>query len=321
MIDLAALTQINLNLLLSLKALLDECNVSHAATRLNITQSTMSRNLSQLRDYFDDPLLVRSGKQTILSVKANGLLPKVNEFIDSIQSMLSSKFSPSKNFKEFIIAAPDYVSEHVLNDALMFLSASFDKIDFTVLGWDRFSKKMLIAGEIHLAISIDDNFPSNMFRRVVDEDYVVCMTSRSHCLAAKERLSLEDFIAYPHIRVVTGGGWDRIIDRPLHALGLKRNVKIQVPSYRLAFNVASNTDFLVVVPRHVARHSPDAQDMKLFPIPFEVDTIKMSLWWHESHHHDCAHKWLREVLFPQLLNHPKHRGLSAERTPPPEAPA
>lgn len=313
MIDLAALAQINLNLLLSLKALLDECNVSHAASRLNITQSTMSRNLAQLREYFDDPLLVRSGKQTILSVKANKLLPKVNEFIESIQCMLSSKFSPSKNYKEFIIAAPDYVSEYVLKDALMFLSVQFDKLDFTVIGWDRFSKKMLIAGEIHLAISIDDNFPSNMFRRVVDEDYVVCTVNMDHPLAAQEHLSIEDFISYPHISVMTGGGWDRIIDRPLHSLGLKRNVKIRVPSYRLAFSVAQSTDFLVVVPKHVVRNSLNAQNLKEFALPFEADTVKMSLWWHESHHKDSAHKWLRDVLFPRLLDHPNHKGLSAER--------
>ena len=41
---------LNLNLLRSLYVLLDECHVSNAANRLNITQSGMSRQLSQLRD-------------------------------------------------------------------------------------------------------------------------------------------------------------------------------------------------------------------------------------------------------------------------------
>jgi len=159
-----------------------------------------------------------------------------------------------------------------------------------------------------------------MFRRVVDEDYVVCMVNMDHPLASKESLTLDEFISYPHISVMTGGGWDRIIDRPLHALGLKRNIKIRVPSYRLAFSVASCTEFLVVVPRHVVRNSLNAKDMKEFQIPFTVDTVKMSLWWHESHHKDCAHKWLRDVMFPQLLNHPNHKGLSAERPQLPHIP-
>ncbi|WP_300160872.1 LysR family transcriptional regulator [Solidesulfovibrio sp.] len=314
MIDLVALAQINLNLLLSLKALLDECNVSNAAQRLNITQSTMSRNLAQLREYFQDPLLVRSGKGNILSAKAHELVPKLDEFVGSIQCMLSSNFVPSRQTKEFIIAAPDYVSLYILNDSLMFINAQFDKINFTIVNWDRFAKKMLIAGEIHLAISIDDTFPSNMFRRVVDEDYLVCVAGARHPLVGQDALRLEDFVAHPHVSVVTGGGWEKVVDRPLHNLGLRRNVKLRVPSYRLAFNVVENTDFLAVVPMHVARNSPDARDLKLFPLPFETQTVKMSLWWHESHHNDCAHKWLREVLFPKLLGHPKHRGLSAERS-------
>lgn len=313
MIDLVSLSQINLNLLLSLKALLDECNVSNAAERLNITQSTMSRNLSQLRDFFDDPLLVRAGKQTILSVKAKELLPKIDEFIQSIQCMFSPSFSPDKVAKDFVIAAPDYVVDNILHDSLTFFRSHFDKIDFTVINWDRFAKKMLIAGEIDLAISIDDNFPANMYRRVVDEDYVVCMVNQDHPLASRSELTLEDFIAYPHISVVTGGGWDGIISRPLHALGVKRLVKIRVPSYRLALNMAQKTDSIVVVPKHVARNSLEAHSLRLFALPFPVQTVKMSLWWHESHHSDCAHRWLREVLFPQLLNHPKHKGISAER--------
>ncbi|MGB5121154.1 MAG: LysR family transcriptional regulator, partial [Vibrio fluvialis] len=43
------MNNINLNLLRSLKVLLDECHVSQAAYKLNITQSAVSRQLSQLR--------------------------------------------------------------------------------------------------------------------------------------------------------------------------------------------------------------------------------------------------------------------------------
>jgi DNA-binding transcriptional LysR family regulator len=312
MVDLAALAQMNLNLLLSLKALLDECNVSHAAVRLNITQPTMSRNLSQLRDYFQDPLIVRSGKKTILSAKAQELLPKVNEFVDSIYGMLATNFIPSKHCKEFIIAATDYVSEHILNDALVFLCSRYSKIDFTIVNWDPCSKQRLIDGDIHLAISIDDAFPCNMIRRVVDEDYLVCAMSRDHPLAGNKTLGLEEFLAYPHVSVTTGGGWGaKSIDRPLHAIGQRRTIKLKVPTYRLGFNAVKNTEFLVVVPEHVIRNNPESKLFKTFPLPFEAQLVRMSLWWHESHHRDCAHKWLREVLFPQLLNHPEHKGLSS----------
>lgn len=55
------LSDINLNLLVNLNVLLDTCNVSRAAEQPNMRQSTMSKCLGQLREIFEDPLLVRVG--------------------------------------------------------------------------------------------------------------------------------------------------------------------------------------------------------------------------------------------------------------------
>lgn len=52
----------NLNLLLTLKVLLEERHVTLAARRLCLTQSAVSKRLSLLRDIFHDPLLVQRGQ-------------------------------------------------------------------------------------------------------------------------------------------------------------------------------------------------------------------------------------------------------------------
>lgn len=49
------LSDINLNLLVNLNVLLDTCNVSRAAEQPNMSQSTMSKCLGQLREIFEDP--------------------------------------------------------------------------------------------------------------------------------------------------------------------------------------------------------------------------------------------------------------------------
>ena len=67
---------INLNLLVSLQALLEECHVSRAAERLHITQSAVSRQLYQLRDIFHDPLLIRDGNRLLMTPKAEQLKVK-----------------------------------------------------------------------------------------------------------------------------------------------------------------------------------------------------------------------------------------------------
>ncbi len=309
---LVTLSKLNLNLLISLKALLDEKNVSAAADKLNFTQPTMSRNLANLRAYFNDPLLVRSGKEYILTTPAQELKNKLDTVIDGIGSLFSISFEPTRDEREFVIAAPDYVVQHVLSDVLAFLFTMESHLRFCIKNWDEVAKEQLIAGEIHLAISIDSKFPPNMYQRVVDEDCLVVAVRHDHPLVMGPP-GLKAFVAYPHICVMTGGGWNDIIERPLREFGVRRKVKLKVSSYAAALDIVKRTDLLVVLPQHVARNSMDDGRLRILPLPYPSPKVKMSLWWHECHQNDRAHRWLREELFPKILRHPHQLGLSCDR--------
>ncbi|HAU94592.1 MAG TPA: LysR family transcriptional regulator, partial [Serratia marcescens] len=52
------LRRLDLNLLVTLDALLAEHNVTRAAQRLNFSQPAVSVHLAKLRAIFDDPLLL-----------------------------------------------------------------------------------------------------------------------------------------------------------------------------------------------------------------------------------------------------------------------
>lgn len=60
----------DLNLLVALRVLIEENSVSKAATRLNLSQSAMSRVLGRLRDLLGDPLFTRQGQHLIPTQKA-----------------------------------------------------------------------------------------------------------------------------------------------------------------------------------------------------------------------------------------------------------
>ncbi|WP_288463100.1 LysR family transcriptional regulator, partial [uncultured Pseudomonas sp.] len=53
-----SLRRLDLNLLVTLDALLAELNVTRAARRLNLAQPTVSLQLGRLRQVLDDPLLL-----------------------------------------------------------------------------------------------------------------------------------------------------------------------------------------------------------------------------------------------------------------------
>ena len=56
------MSDVDLNLLVALDALLAENSVTGAARRLGLSASAMSRTLKRLRSAMSDPLLVRAGR-------------------------------------------------------------------------------------------------------------------------------------------------------------------------------------------------------------------------------------------------------------------
>ena len=55
-----SLSSLDLNLLLCLQLLMQERSVTKTANRMNVTPSAVSKSLSKLRAWFDDPLFVNT---------------------------------------------------------------------------------------------------------------------------------------------------------------------------------------------------------------------------------------------------------------------
>lgn len=68
-VELEDIYRRDLNLLVALRVLIEESSVSKAATRLNLSQSAMSRVLGRLRDLLGDPLFTRQGQHLIPTQK------------------------------------------------------------------------------------------------------------------------------------------------------------------------------------------------------------------------------------------------------------
>ncbi|CCJ73546.1 Transcriptional regulator, LysR family [Cronobacter condimenti 1330] len=71
----------DLNLLFALDVLLTEQSVAAAARRLGLSASAMSRTLSRLRDATGDPLLVRAGRQMVLTPYADAIRERTRQAV------------------------------------------------------------------------------------------------------------------------------------------------------------------------------------------------------------------------------------------------
>lgn len=79
-----------LRLLIALDALLVEGSVGGAAKQMGLSMAAMSRLLGQIREKFDDPILVRSGRRMVATPKAESLRSRLRRLANEADSLMKS---------------------------------------------------------------------------------------------------------------------------------------------------------------------------------------------------------------------------------------
>ena len=294
------LSKVNLNLLVSLQVLLDTCNVTRAAKRLHISQSAMSKSLAQLRELFNDPLLVRVENRLEPTPRAEQLKERLSQLLNDTEALLQvADFDPARCERTFTIAVTDYVAQFIMPAALKRIYRQAPSIGINLINRDQYFYEGLANGQIDLGTSIVDNPPDSIYAQKIDEDTLVCVMSPQHPLT-KNGLTLKDYIAYPHAVITSGGDKRHEVDKALAALGLSRRIRLEVPYYASAVKIVAGSELLLTLPEHIARHTGPQFDLVQYPLPFETPRFKYSLMWHERQQQQANHRWLRQILMAEL---------------------
>jgi DNA-binding transcriptional LysR family regulator len=112
------------------------------------------------------------------------------------------------------------------------------------------------------------------------------------CRGKAKTVSLDDYLSAEHLHVSSRRKGRGQVDVALHALGHKRQVKMRVQGYLMAEQLAQTTDLVWTVPEILAKKTP----LKIAALPFEVEPLGWSLFWHKSAADDPANQWLRSVV-------------------------
>src|SRR5581483_12396788 len=108
--SVAQLANVDLNLLVILRELLRERNVTRAAERVAVTQPAASAALARLRRHFGDELLVRRGGDYVLSPLAAQLAEHVETACAAAERVFAAEtdFDPETSNREFTLLMADY---------------------------------------------------------------------------------------------------------------------------------------------------------------------------------------------------------------------
>lgn len=295
------LDNVNLNLLRSLHILLEECHVSQAAKRLNITQSAMSRQLSQLRLLFSDPLLIREGNRLYPTPKAQYLQTKMADLFNEFAQLLEDdKFIAHEWDGKFTFASSDYVAQYIYPHLVETILSIAPNSRFEFKMWQPEMINALATSQLNLASAMLPEAPAGLSSVLLGQDRPVVVMKHNHCLAGKEKLTIEELLCYSHIVVTGGSDKDISVDKELASLGLSRTIAMRVPFFSSAIHSLCCSDYLLVIPEHIARNLSLECSVVYAQLPLELPVQKYWLLWHPKFEHDLAHKWLRELTYNAL---------------------
>lgn len=285
---------LDLNLLKALDALLDEGSVTRAAQRLSLTQPAVSGMLTRLRDYFGDPLFVRTSHGMVPTLRASELSMPVKQILTDIAILLKPmQFDPMTAELTYTLVATDYALKAVVVPLIAALKQHAPRIRIAVRSVD--SERMyqqLSRGEVDLALVTPQTTPDDLHGRALYQEEYVCVARCHHPLAAASEMTLEQFCEQEHILVSTEGRFMGVTDEALAELSLTRRVGVSVNSFLVIPDILRSTDMIAVVP---GRMVPVDSDLAIIPLPLNVPGFTKSMAWHERTHRDPAHQWIRAL--------------------------
>ncbi|HDC4323761.1 LysR family transcriptional regulator [Aeromonas hydrophila] len=293
----------NLNLLPTLKVLLETRNISRAAELLHLSQPSISKQLGLLRSEFGDELLVREGQRWLLTPRAEALAAQLADSLGALERLYEAPgFDPSRCERVFRLASSDYVAQHILPDicAALAREAPLAALEYSL--WDKRLLPQLWQSELDMVSTITELVPDQIRGLHQGEDRLVVLMGSHHPLAGRA-LSLDDYLAWPHLQVSGGGDKDSPVEQVLAPQGLSRRWFARVPFFQAAVEVLLRTDCLLTTPAHIAWQLSCEHALHFCGLPFASRTQQYHLLWHQRHHQDPAHKWFRELAYPFLREH------------------
>jgi DNA-binding transcriptional LysR family regulator len=289
---------LNLNSLVALDALLTERNVTRAARRTGITQPAMSQTLARLRELFDDPLLVRSGRGLKRTPRAEAMLEPLADALQAVERavQLGLKFDPATSRRIFRVAMTDLHLALTLPSLLRTIETQAPGVRLEA---EPLSLPDLMAritdGEIDVALGFLLRAPERIHSETLFTDDFVCLVRHGHPLARRKRVSIADYARHHHLANTPVRFVPQAMSDRAYGFTSREGIRASLPYLLTVPAIVRSTDLVATVPRRVLDAPIDFDGVVVLEAPSELPPVEHSIWWHPRFDRDPAHAWLREL--------------------------
>lgn len=287
----------DLPLLISLNVLLEECNVTRAAARLNLSQPALSAQLSRLRVLFGDQLLVpaESGRglaPTPFAMKLHRRLQPALAALTTAVRPRSEEFDPSQAVRTLNLVANNTAAAVILPGlARQVRSLGNRELRLTLAEPDgRELAGRLERGEVDLCFGAACHLPPGLLSNELATTPYVLVQRNGHA-RGRAPVTLDEYCSLDHVNVAPDGSLHGALDEQLYRLGHSRHALVAVRDYSAIGAIVAINDLVCTIPAFLAPLMPPAVDVVDLAFPFLTYTLCMA--WHPSSDDDPGLSWLR----------------------------
>jgi DNA-binding transcriptional LysR family regulator len=176
------------------------------------------------------------------------------------------------------------------------LAAEAPKVRVLVRSVDRFDVlEQLDRDRLHLGVGwFTEGAAHHKRRRLFGANYLVLYDPAR--LPLEPPLTLEGYVAVPHVLGSPRGDAHGVVDDALAPLGLRRTVAVATPHFAAVPFLLKGARLLATVPQRPARIFAERFGLATSPVPLRLPDFDVSMLWHASYDHDPAHRWLRATV-------------------------
>ncbi|RFU21485.1 LysR family transcriptional regulator [Geodermatophilus marinus] len=292
------LANLDLNLLVSLDALLEQRSVTRAAQQLGLSQPALSASLARLRRHFGDELLSRVGNNYRLTPLAAQLRPRVRVALDGVERVFTAQpeFDPAESTREFSVLVSDYGCA-VLGDALARLlaeeapGARLRLAHNTPEAVDQAAQTLLATDLLVLPHGFVTDLPHADLHR---DRWVIVVAADNPDVG--EEISVGQLETMPWVATYYGPTASTPAARQMRMLGIEPRVQVVTESFLTVPGLVAGSDRIALLQERLVRRLPPDAGIRALPCPFEAGPLLEAVWWHPVYDRDPEHAFFRELL-------------------------
>ncbi len=287
---------LNVAALRSLLAIIEERNVTRAAARLGVTQSTLSSTLLRLRQQFGDPLMVRLPHGMTPTVRAEEIGQRIRRVLVELDALRdpNADFDPARLARSFTITATDQVQAVTAPALLAALRDQAPGVQIVFRAPDPAQvANWLQNGEVNLGLGYLSAQFSPLRSRRVYRDRFVCAAAADNTEVG-ETLTRAQFASLPK---VMGAYYRQIVTDALSDRSYDTTACVLTPNFLAAASLIADSGFIGILPERLVRKQALCRHLlRVVRLPFELPLYDVRLYWHERDQADIAHRWIRELV-------------------------